>query len=317
MVGKFTGQPRRHIAGIGDVGNCGRIGWPLGKGKDAELPVVCRFGLGIVGLLGARASRLGLAADRWWITESQTISRSQVRSQQTKGIVMNNVTRRLFLGRLFSSPANSAVACLLTALLMITQTGCLGLAANLMNVVKGYTIDPEYTGFEDKRVAVVCVTDSSQYSDDTSARILSRRVSEILQAKVKKIELVREDEVQQWRDRNGWDAIEFIDIGKGVKADKVLAIEMTNLRLRDGATLYRGRASVTVTAYDVESKQQEFRKHLDEFTYPETAGQYTSETTETKFRTLYLSVLALKIGRYFHGYDYSDTVAMDATIITQ
>jgi hypothetical protein len=211
----------------------------------------------------------------------------------------------------------SCFTCLLVAIVLLTQSGCLGLAANLMNVVKGHTVKAEFKELEGKRVAVVTLTDSSQYSDDASARILSRRVSEILLKEVKDIELVREDEVQQWRDRNGWDAIEFIDIGKGVKADKVIAIEMTNLRLRDGATLYRGRAAVTTTVYDVKSGKTEFRKHLDEFTYPETAGQYTSETTEARFRTLYLSVLAARISRWFHSYDYSDTVAMDATIITQ
>jgi hypothetical protein len=205
----------------------------------------------------------------------------------------------------------------IAGMVMLTQVGCLGIAANLMNVVKGHSVPAEFKELVGKRVAVVTLTDSSQYSDDASARILSRRVSEILQINVKDIELVREDEVQQWRDRNGWDAIEFIDIGKGVKADKVIAIEMTNLRLRDGATLYRGRAAVTTTVYDVKTGKTEFRKHLDEFTYPETAGQYTSETTETRFRTLYLSVLAQRIARWFHSYDYSDTVAMDATIITQ
>jgi hypothetical protein len=217
----------------------------------------------------------------------------------------------------WASGSRAFVTTLLMATVLITQSGCLGLAANLMNVVKGHSVPAEFEGLEDKRVAIVTLTDSSQYSDDASARILSRRVAEILSAKVKNIELVREDEVQQWRDRNGWDAIEFIDIGKGVKADKVIAIEMTNLRLRDGATLYRGRAAVTTTVYDVKSGKSEFRKHLDEFTYPETAGQYTSETTETRFRTLYLSVLAARISRWFHSYDYSDTVAMDATIITQ
>lgn len=211
----------------------------------------------------------------------------------------------------------SLVPSVITSMVLLTQVGCLGIAANLMNVVKGHSVPAEFKELEGKRVAVVTLTDSSQYSDDASARILSRRVSEILQINVKDIELVREDEVQQWRDRNGWDAIEFIDIGKGVKADKVIAIEMTNLRLRDGATLYRGRAAVTTTVYDVKTGKTEFRKHLDEFTYPETAGQYTSETTETRFRTLYLSVLAQRIARWFHSYDYSDTVAMDATIITQ
>jgi len=216
------------------------------------------------------------------------------------------------LGRL-----GRASSLFLVGLLMALQTGCLGLAANLMNAVKGHTVEAEFDGLKDKRVAVVTLTDSSQYSDDASARILSRMVAEILKANVKKIDIVREDEVQQWRDQKGWDAIEFVDIGRGVKADKVVAIEMTNLRLRDGATLYRGRATVTTTVYDVASGKTEFRKHLDEFTYPETAGQYTSETTETKFRTLYLNVLAARVSRYFHSYDFSDTVAMDATIITQ
>ena len=215
------------------------------------------------------------------------------------------------------SPHASVFTHVLVCIVLLSQAGCLGMAANLMNVVKGHTVKAEFEGLESQRVAVVTLTDSSQYSDDASARILSRLVSEILLREVKDIELVREDEVQQWRDRNGWDAIEFIDIGKGVKADKVVAIEMTDLRLRDGATLYRGRAAVTTTVYDVKSGKTEFRKHLDEFTYPETAGQYTSETTEARFRTLYLSVLAARISRWFHSYDYSDTVAMDATIITQ
>ncbi len=205
----------------------------------------------------------------------------------------------------------------LLALGLITQTGCLGIMANLMNVVRGHTVKAEFNGLEGKRVAVVTLTDSSQYSDDASARILGRRVSDILNTEVKNVKIVREDEVQQWRDRNGWDAIEFLDIGRGVKADKVVGIEMTNLRLKDGATLYRGRAEVTVSVYDIASGSLEFRRHLDEFTYPVTAGMYTSETTETKFRGLFLGVLASKIGRYFHGYDFSDTVALDATIINQ
>jgi hypothetical protein len=200
---------------------------------------------------------------------------------------------------------------------LTTQSGCIGFAANIMNVVRGHTVKAEFPGLEGKRVAVVTITDSSQYSDDASARILSRRVSDILASEVKDIKLVREDEVQQWRDRNGWDAIEFIDIGRGVKADKVLGIEMTGLRLRDGATLYRGRAAVTATVYDIQSGSVEFRRHLEEFTYPVTAGMYTSETTEPKFRNLFLGVLAAKIARYFHGYDFSDTVALDAAIVNQ
>ena len=198
---------------------------------------------------------------------------------------------------------------------LATQVGCIGMAANLINAVRGYSIDPEYNGLQGQRVAVVAVTDSSQFSDDAAARILSRRVADMLLSKVKNIKLVREDEVQQWRDRNGWDALEFIDIGRGVKADKVVGIEVSDMRLRDGATLYRGRAGVTVAVYDVPSGSIEFRRHIDEFTFPVNAGMYTSETTEAKFRSRFLGVLAERIARHFHGYDFADTVAMDPRIL--
>ncbi len=236
-------------------------------------------------------------------------------SSVAKGIAVVDDKREMN-GATHSSRRHWILGCTVTGVTLL-QGGCIGLAANLINVVKGHTVKAEYDGLEGARVAVVTLTDGSQYSDDTSARVLSRRVSDILQEKVKKIELVREDEVQQWRDEKGWDAIEFLDIGRGVKAEKVVAIEMTNLRLRDGATLYRGRATVTISVYNIGTGRREFSRHLDEFTYPETAGQYASETTDSRFRGLYLGVLATRLARYFHSYDYSDTVALDATIIHQ
>lgn len=205
----------------------------------------------------------------------------------------------------------------LASLGLVTQTGCMTTFANLINAVRGYSIEPEFTGLEEKRVAVVTITDNSRYSDDAAARLLSRRVSDILREKVKGIDLVREDEVHQWRDRNGWDAIEFLDIGRGVKADKVLGIEMVGLRLREGATLFRGSATITVTVYDIPTDTVEFRRHLEDFTYPVSAGMYTSETTEFKFRGIYLGVLGSQIARYFHGYDAADSFALDAAIASQ
>ena len=199
----------------------------------------------------------------------------------------------------------------------ITQTGCIGLVANLMHTVRGDLAPAEFEGLEGKRVAVVALADSSQYSDDKSARMLSRLVGGILEAEIKDLKLVREDEIESWRDTNGWDQLDFVTIGRGVKADKVVAVELTNLRLRDGATLYRGQAGVTTTVYDVATGKREFRRHLEDFSYPVTGGQYTSETTESRFRHVFLDVLSKRVARYFHPYDFRDSVALDAAIINQ
>lgn len=205
----------------------------------------------------------------------------------------------------------------LLVLLILCQAGCLGVLANFVHAVGADKVPAKYKGFKDAKIAIVTVTDSSQYSDDVAARLLSRRVGEILTDEVKGLTLVREDQIEQWRDTNGWDKIDYLAIGKGVKADQVLGIELTNMRLRDGATLYRGRADVRVVVIDTKTGDQLFESSLDEFTYPTTAGQYTTETTETKFQKLYLGVLAKQIARSFYPYDFNETIALDAAIASQ
>tara|TARA_R110002049_G_scaffold72490_2_gene187154 strand:+ start:172586 stop:173329 length:744 start_codon:yes stop_codon:yes gene_type:complete len=220
-----------------------------------------------------------------------------------------------------SSPLHGAVSIgsallgtAFVAIILTTQPGCLGLYSNLMHAVGADKVPAEYEGLEDSRVAIVTVTDSSQYSNDTSARILSRRVGELLLSEIDDLTLIREDLIEQWRDKNGWDSIDFVEIGKGVKADKLLGIEVTNLRLRDGATLYRGRADVTISVIDVATGDVLYRRELEEFTFPTNAGQYTSETTEPRFRKLYLGMLAKQISRSFYPWDFSETIAIDGSI---
>ncbi len=199
------------------------------------------------------------------------------------------------------------------AMLAILHAGCLGLASNLMHAVGVDMIPAEFTGLEENTVAVVVVTESSHYANDPSARELSRRVGAILTQKVDDLQLVREDKIEQFRDVHGLDA-DFESIGEGVGATKVVGIELSNLSLQEGATLYRGRSDVTIQVIDVETGNIDYTRSLDEFTYPNLAGQYTSETTETHFRKLYLGMLAEEIGRSFHPYDMTDRIAADSII---
>ena len=197
---------------------------------------------------------------------------------------------------------------------LVTQTGCMGLVANLVHASGADKVPAAYDGLKASRVAVVTITENGMFTDDESARILGRNVSQWLNDNVKKIEIVREDKIADWRDTNGWDNIDFTEIGRGVGAEKVIGIEVANLKLRDGATLYRGRADVDVTVVDVASGDTVHRHSLEDFTYPETAGQYTSETTEKRFRKLYLGILAKRIARQFYPYDYHEDFALDSIV---
>ncbi len=199
----------------------------------------------------------------------------------------------------------------------VAQSGCLGLASNLMHAVGMDMIPADYEGFENSTVAIITLTDDSQYSNDVAARDLTRRVGEVFTKKIKKVQIVRDDLVEQWRDEHGKDSVDYQAIGKGVKAQKVLVIDLHDLRLRDGATLYRGRADVSLRVFDVETGNVAYSKSLDEYMYPISTGQHTSETTETKFRRLYLSMLANEIGRSFHPYDLNERIALDSKIASQ
>lgn len=219
--------------------------------------------------------------------------------------------------RITSRLSRSSAALLLVmtvGTLLATQPGCLGLLSNLIHASGADKVPAAYEGLEDSKVAVVTITENGQFGDDITARILGRNVSQWLAQEVDDLNLVREDKIANWRDTHGWDHIEYAEIGRGVGADKVLAIEVTNLKLRDGATLYRGSADVQIRVIDSKTGDQLYGSTIDEFTYPTTAGVPTPETTESRFRKLYLGILAKRVARKFYPYDARDDFALDSII---
>lgn len=216
-----------------------------------------------------------------------------------------------------SSELPAVLAVLLLACLMLTQPGCLGITSNLMHMVGADMIPPQFEGLEENRLVIVTSTESSHYKDDVSAQILSKSVGAILTQKVDDVKLVRQSEIDQWRDRFGWENNDLVALGKEVEADKVVAIELDNVKLRDGKSMFRGSADVVVTVYDCETGDELYRREMDDYTFPRTAGQHITETTEANFRKVYLGMLASEIGRSFHAYDLSDTFALDGAIASQ
>ena len=57
----------------------------------------------------------------------------------------------------------------------LLQSGCLGLASNLMHAVGMDMIPPEYEGFEEKTVAIITISDSFRYNSITIIKSLSNR----------------------------------------------------------------------------------------------------------------------------------------------
>ncbi|MEX0820176.1 MAG: hypothetical protein WD070_11315 [Pirellulaceae bacterium] len=194
--------------------------------------------------------------------------------------------------------------------------GCVGLLST-MRWMSGQNLVPaEYGGLKGKRVAVVCVSDASSYGSGSESLLLAREVNSILQKNVKDIELVRPDEIADWIDREGWDEIDYREIGRGVKAERVVAIGLASFSIREGTSLYKGRADVTVSVYDMtEGGHEVFRNSVPEFSFPTTGPYPVGDLSEVQFRRAFLKTLSQHVARHFHAYDVAEDFSRDSAFI--
>lgn len=208
-------------------------------------------------------------------------------------------------------------ATLLVLLVTLTSaSGCIGLASQLLYVIKGDKIDAEFDGLAGKRVAVVCVANSSNYDPGSASSKLAQMVEMLLKKEVPRIKMIRQDRVVDWIDNNDWDQMDYRDIGRGLNAEMVVGIDLDGYRLHEDATMFRGKANVTVTVFDVKQNETVFKRHMPNFAFPASGGQHISETTEAKFQGLFLVKLSEDIAKSFHAYEFKTEFARDASMLS-
>ena len=209
-------------------------------------------------------------------------------------------------------PSTTAGFLLVTISLLMVNGGCVGLLAQMGYWTGASLVPAEYDGLEEQRVAVVCVYKKASYGVGMEAELLARGVDRILKDNVKKITIISQDEIADWVDKNDWDELDYSEVGRGVKADKVVAIDVSDFQLYEGQSLYRGRAKVLVRVFDIaEGGKEAFRRQLPEIKFPVTGVYHSSETSETEFRRSFLEVIARQVGRYFYAYDMSERYSRD------
>jgi hypothetical protein len=173
-----------------------------------------------------------------------------------------------------------------------------------------------YTGLKEKRIAVVCVSNSEAFGPTTASIQLARQVGQLLETNIDKAQIIDPQRIADWIDRNDWDYINYPEVGKGVNADMVVAIDLDSFSLNDGKTLYRGRADVKVVVYDMTNGGKEvFAYTPTQVVFPENSALHATDMTEEAFRRQFLNVLASRIGRQFYSYDAKEDFARDASVV--
>jgi hypothetical protein len=199
----------------------------------------------------------------------------------------------------------------------LPSLGCRSALATAMYLWKGTDVPADFAELKDKKVAVVCrplVT--LQYRNASVARDLAQQVTLLLQKQVPKIQTIDQRKVAKWTDENTWE--EYTEVGKAMKADMVVGVDLEGFSLFQGQTLYQGKANATVRVYDCrQGGKVVFEKILPECKYPPNSGVPTSDRLEGEFRRQFVVVLADQIARHFYAHDPNADLAQDAAAFRQ
>src|SRR5271157_3481967 len=200
------------------------------------------------------------------------------------------------------------------ALLSIVVIGCKSGLESVTLLWNGYDIAPEWDGLKGKKVAVVCKPLTSQeFSNSGAARALAEGICERLKAHIKDIHIIESQKVAELVDEKGMD--DYLEIGKALKAEKVIGIDIESFSVLDGQTLFRGRSTVNIQVYDVAEKHVEWRKSPPQFEYPRNGPTPMADFTEMEFRNRFVGILAEHLARYFYPHDRHDDYGDDALSI--
>ena len=194
---------------------------------------------------------------------------------------------------------------------LLCFSGCKFLAPMMYVLTGEGDIKAEYTGLKEKRVAVVCrPVGELKVRDSGVAKEIAHQVGKRLRANVKKIELVDRKEVDDWCDKNANE--DFVAVGKGVKADLVVGIELESFSLYKGADVYRGDASVAMAIYDIKDHgRTDWDKHGIKILYPPNSDISASDRPESEFRKNFVDRVAEVLARHFYDYPIADDFALE------
>jgi len=208
-------------------------------------------------------------------------------------------------------------AVLIASAAMASSGGCQAVMTTAMYLIKGTDVDPEYAGLKGKKVAVVCrpITELN-YANSGVGCDLVREMSKLLQERVPKIKVVDAQKVNKWCDENTWE--EYVEVGKALKADLVVGVELEKFSIYQAQTLYQGKANTVVRVYDCkDGGKVVFEKILPQTVYPPNAFIQTSDVQESEFRREFVGVLADQIARHFYSHDPYADLGQDNSALRQ
>ncbi len=201
-------------------------------------------------------------------------------------------------------------------LTLVACSGCVGLLANVLHAGMGNFVPARFEGLAGQKVAVICVSQSSSFGPSTAAEQIATAVEAYLRGNVEEVNIVPRQEIVDWMDRHDWNQIDYREVGQGVGAQVVVAIDLHNFSLYDGKTLFKGRADVELSVFDLtEGDDIVYHDEPPTIEWPVTGGRHVADASESEFRRQFVDLIGSKIARQFYPFDAAEDFGRDATLL--
>lgn len=212
-----------------------------------------------------------------------------------------------------SLPARlSAWSVLLLIAATLATVGC-SLLPTIAYIIEPNDTKAEFAGLEKKKVAVICRAASIEYAHPTVGRDLAIRVGQMLSRNGKDIEVIDERELADWVDKHDWN--DYREVGRALKADMVVGIDLERFEIAQGQTLLQGHAEIGLVVWDIKKNSKVWEKHPPTVKFPPNSPIAQSDRQEDEFRRQFLGVLSERIGNYFYAHDSRKQFASDSTVL--
>ncbi|MEW4453979.1 hypothetical protein AB1L30_14990 [Bremerella sp. JC817] len=217
-------------------------------------------------------------------------------------------------GRFRLSPQSfsSIVPLGLICLLLVGNGGCVGMLAALLHTD---TVSARYTGLEGKKVAVLCVAGPSFYSENSTSRRIAEQVESLIMSKSDKVKIISQQKIDDWKDRSGWDNMDYREAGKSLGADMVIAIDLARFEIQPNPGIFKGHAEYAVSVYDInDDGRLVFQDTPSAIEFPINELAYVS-SSEREFRSSFLRLISHRIARNFYKYDSREDLMLDESFV--
>jgi hypothetical protein len=207
--------------------------------------------------------------------------------------------------------------CLVSLASLLLATGCLPMLDRIAYVIKGTDLPAPYDKLSGKRTAIVCISEASAFGPDSVSHSITRMLGATLLQKVKKIQLVSSLETEKWVDENDWDGKDYLALGKGVKAERLITIEVGDYSIHEGKTLHKGRISLTMTVYELDGKDGPIVGHtyqLPQYEFPKN-GRPAIQSSDREFEARFLARVCQMLTNQFVKHDRHEGFAEEAMLV--